>query len=145
VLAGRRASGILSASRVALADPELAQDILREAPSRQRRLEQVRAHEGREPQPVDAVHLTQRQAEQDKRSRDETNPAFERHPKPSGIPTITLHPLVGRGRLVLGARRAPGGHPSGGKAGLSHDELQDEPDADDQHYPAKGFHDASPL
>jgi hypothetical protein len=91
------------------------------------------------------VHLTQRQAEQERRSRDEPTSGFERHPKPSGVRTIMLHRLVGRGRLVLGARRAPGGHPSGGKAGLSHDELQDEPDADDQHDPAKSVHDASPL
>jgi hypothetical protein len=53
--------------------------------------------------------------------------------------------LVGLGRLFLGARRAPCGHASGGQAGLSHDELQDDPDGDDQQNGSDGFHELSPL
>jgi hypothetical protein len=53
--------------------------------------------------------------------------------------------LVGLGRRFLGARRAPGGDASGGQTGLAHDELQNEPDADNQQNGSDSFHDPSPL
>jgi hypothetical protein len=47
---------------------------------------------------------------------------------------------VGLLRLFLGARRAPSCNPSGGQTGLPHDELQNEPDADDQQDGSNAFH-----
>src|SRR5512139_2972480 len=67
------------ALRAPLADTALAEEILHEAPSGERRLEQVCAHERGEPQPVYAVDLAQRQTEQDECPGDQPNPPFKRH------------------------------------------------------------------